>query len=87
MWYTCVGASITIIVALIVSLLTGPNKIEDLNPKLFAPFIQRLFFTNVKKAKTLPTELTLKSNDSVTCISIINVSDLRDDSVNKVIEK
>jgi hypothetical protein len=82
MWYTCVGAFITISVAVVVSLLTGPNKLEDLNPKLFAPFVQRLFFTKVKKSKVMPiTELALKSNDSVTCISIINVSDLRNDSV------
>lgn len=41
-WYTLVGALVTITVAVIVSLLTKPNKPSDLNPNLLAPFVRKI---------------------------------------------
>ncbi|XP_058447628.1 sodium-coupled monocarboxylate transporter 1-like [Malaya genurostris] len=42
LWYTMMGALITIVLAVIVSFLVGPNNPDELNPKLFAPFIERI---------------------------------------------
>ncbi|XP_055539155.1 sodium-coupled monocarboxylate transporter 1 isoform X1 [Wyeomyia smithii] len=42
LWYTAMGALITIIIAVIVSFLVGANKPDEMNPKLFSPFIERI---------------------------------------------
>lgn len=44
LWYTFVGAAITIIIAVIVSFLFGANKPKDMNPKLLAPFVRRMIW-------------------------------------------
>ncbi|KAF6214649.1 hypothetical protein GE061_009392 [Apolygus lucorum] len=38
-----VGITITVVIGLLVSYLTGPNRLEDLNPDLFSPVIHRFF--------------------------------------------
>jgi hypothetical protein len=90
MWYVFIGSSITIIVALVVSFLTGANKPENMNPKLFAPFVQKLILAKIERMKAKPTELGMMlNNESVKCISIISINpnDLREDCVNKKFEK
>jgi hypothetical protein len=41
MYYTLLGTFILIIVGIVVSLLTEPPDAQDLDPKLFAPFLQK----------------------------------------------
>jgi sodium-coupled monocarboxylate transporter 8/12 len=50
MWYTLVGTAICIVVSLITSYFTGPNRPADLNPNLLAPFVRKLI-----KAKATTT--------------------------------
>jgi hypothetical protein len=92
MWYVILGTSITMLVAIVVSFITGPNKPENMNPKLFAPFVQRWIEAKVEKLKAKPTELGMMMNNDVNvkCLSIVNIdtSDRRcswDD--NKMVEK
>lgn len=47
LWYTLLGALITIVVALIVSFATGANDPRKLNPNLLAPFVRRLIWRGV----------------------------------------
>uniref|UniRef100_A0A8D8A5C9 Sodium-coupled monocarboxylate transporter 1 n=1 Tax=Culex pipiens TaxID=7175 RepID=A0A8D8A5C9_CULPI len=42
LWYTLMGALITIVIAGIISFLLGPNNPDEMNPKLFAPFVERI---------------------------------------------
>lgn len=42
LWYTLIGCSICIVISLIVSYITGPNKPNELNPNLLAPFVRKL---------------------------------------------
>lgn len=44
LWYTLVGALVTIVVALVVSFLTKANKPKDMNPMLLAPFVRRMIW-------------------------------------------
>lgn len=46
MWYTLLGALITIIVAAIISIISGFNNPREMNPKLFAPFIRNVLRLN-----------------------------------------
>lgn len=51
-WYTLVGSTICIIVSLIASYITGPNKPCELNPKLLAPFVRKLIKPRSSEAAT-----------------------------------
>ncbi|XP_062555214.1 sodium-coupled monocarboxylate transporter 1 [Armigeres subalbatus] len=42
LWYTLMGALITIVIAVIISFLTGANNPDEMNSKLFSPFITRI---------------------------------------------
>ncbi|XP_029732697.1 sodium-coupled monocarboxylate transporter 1-like [Aedes albopictus] len=42
LWYTLMGALITIVIAVIVSFLVGPNKPDEMDSKLFSPFVARI---------------------------------------------
>ena len=42
LWYTFLGAFITIAIAMLVSFIVGPNNPDEMNPKLFSPFIERI---------------------------------------------
>lgn len=44
LWYTLVGALVTIIVAVITSFISGPNKPSQMNPMLLAPFVRKLIW-------------------------------------------
>lgn len=44
MWYTLIGASITITVSLIASFALGANKPKEMNPKLLTPFVRRIIW-------------------------------------------
>jgi hypothetical protein len=48
MYYTMLGSFILLVVGMIVSLLTKPTDPEDLNPYLFAPFLQK-YVTKLKE--------------------------------------
>lgn len=41
LWYTFFGAVITIVISLIVSYITGFNRVSDMDPKLLAPFMRK----------------------------------------------
>jgi hypothetical protein len=41
MYYTLLGSFILIVVGVTVSLLTKPTDPQDINPNLFAPFLQK----------------------------------------------
>lgn len=38
-YFTLVGISVTIAVAMVVSFLTGANRLEDADPELFSPVV------------------------------------------------
>lgn len=48
LWYTLLGALITIFISLIASFIVGANKPNKLNPQLFAPFVRRIIWPNMK---------------------------------------
>ncbi|XP_053661255.1 sodium-coupled monocarboxylate transporter 1 [Anopheles marshallii] len=52
LWYTTMGALITIVIAVIVSFIVGPNKPDEMNPNLFSPFIQRILIRRRIAART-----------------------------------
>lgn len=56
LWYTLVGASITIIISLIVSFLTTPNRPEDIDLKFLSPCIRKFIKPRVKQTATNETE-------------------------------
>uniref|UniRef100_A0A182K1U7 Sodium/solute symporter n=1 Tax=Anopheles christyi TaxID=43041 RepID=A0A182K1U7_9DIPT len=56
LWYTIMGALITIIIAVIVSFIVGANKPDEMNPNLFSPFIQRIL---VRRRIATHTQLEL----------------------------
>lgn len=51
LYYTMMGAVITMIVALVTSLLLGPNKPNEVDPKLLAPFVRRLISSSKQRHK------------------------------------
>lgn len=42
LWYTLVGATVSMIIALITSFIFQPLNPKDVNPELLAPFVKRL---------------------------------------------
>uniref|UniRef100_A0A182SGA4 Sodium/solute symporter n=1 Tax=Anopheles maculatus TaxID=74869 RepID=A0A182SGA4_9DIPT len=52
LWYTTMGALITIVIAVIVSFIVGPNKPDEMNPNLFSPVIQRVLIRRRIAART-----------------------------------
>lgn len=44
MWYSAIGCSTVVIVGLIVSFITGPKQGCDMDPRLFSPFFETIFF-------------------------------------------
>jgi solute carrier family 5 (sodium-coupled monocarboxylate transporter), member 8/12 len=42
LWYTLVGSAVCIVVSLIASYATGPNRPSEMNPNLLAPFVRKL---------------------------------------------
>lgn len=56
LWYTLVGAFITIIISLIVSFITKPNRPEDIDLKFLSPCIRKFIKPRVKQTATNDTE-------------------------------
>lgn len=56
LWYTLVGASITIIISFIVSFLTIPNRPEDIDLKYLSPCIRKFIKPRVKQTATNDTQ-------------------------------
>ncbi|KAM8705666.1 hypothetical protein ACLKA7_010036 [Drosophila subpalustris] len=50
MWYTCLGSLITIIVALLSSLVFGTNDPNSIDPTLLTPCIRKFFRFNARKS-------------------------------------
>lgn len=51
LWYTLLGAMITIIVSLIASFIIGANDPRKINQKLLAPFVRKLLTRNMKNVQ------------------------------------
>lgn len=56
LWYTLLGATITITVSLIISLLSGFNDPRKMDPKLFAPCIRSWLKLEMKREEPIGTE-------------------------------
>lgn len=57
MWYTLLGAIITITIAFIFTFITGANNPRRIEPKLLSPFVRRILGTDaIKREEPLGTE-------------------------------
>lgn len=56
LWYTLLGALITIAVSIIVSAISGFNDPRKMDPKLFAPCVRRYLNLELKREEPLGTE-------------------------------
>lgn len=65
LWYTLVGALITIAVATIVSFITGFNNPREMDAKLFAPCIRKLLRLNDKRVEPVGIESDIKHSSCV----------------------
>lgn len=73
LWYTLVGAAVTIVVALIVSFISGANKPKDMNPKLLAPFVRRMIWgsdINAQQRRAVNTKPKSKSLEAPACLEM-----------------
>ncbi|XP_034485100.1 sodium-coupled monocarboxylate transporter 1 [Drosophila innubila] len=62
MWYTCLGASVTIIVALLSTFLFGTNDPNSIDPTLITPSIRKFFrFNSQKSTDTYNADIYLKN--------------------------
>lgn len=71
MWYTLVGALITITIATIVSFLSGFNNPRKMDAKLFAPCIRKLLRLNDKREEPVGIESDAK-HDSCIDLKVIS---------------
>lgn len=55
LYLTVIGFITMAVVSLVVTLITGPNDISQMNPDLFSPVVQFLF---PKKERNLPEDVT-----------------------------
>lgn len=88
LYYTFLGFAITIVISIIVSCILGPNKPNELDPKLLAPFVRKMIGENNFKDKSLiKNQLRLEpvgtEDNPVFCSTI----DLKKLSENDVIKK
>lgn len=56
LWYTLLGATITIIVSVVVSAISGFNDPQEMDPRLFAPCVRRYLKLNGKREEPIGTE-------------------------------
>lgn len=74
LWYTLLGALITITTALAASYIFGPNKPSELDPNLLAPFVRKLIgrsnFKSEKRLEPVGTEQT------TTCGSTLDLKEI-----------
>lgn len=73
MWYTLLGALLTITVSTIASFLIGPNDPYKIDPKLLAPFVRRILRKDSKRVEPVGTE-----ND-IRFASIVNLKTVSTD--------
>jgi solute carrier family 5 (sodium-coupled monocarboxylate transporter), member 8/12 len=52
LWYTLVGSAVCIVVSLIASYATGPNRPSEMNPNLLALFVRKLIKPRSSEAAT-----------------------------------
>lgn len=64
-WYTLLGALITIVVSAIVTYVTGANDLQKVDPKLLAPLARRFLRTDEKREDPLGTEDDIRYADFV----------------------
>lgn len=72
LWYTLLGAIITITVSLIVSTVSGFNDPREMDPKLFAPCIRKLLKLEMKREEPLGTEDDIRYASCVDLKEIAN---------------
>lgn len=63
LYYTMVGALITITVALIVSFCMGFNGINRVDPKLLSPFVRRWLERRKTKKAVVPSTTDVKATN------------------------
>lgn len=73
LWYTTLGALVTILVSVIASFLMGANKIDNMNPKLFSPFLRKLLWKNSEIGKR---EEPVGTEDDVRFASALDLKEL-----------
>ncbi|XP_055857001.1 sodium-coupled monocarboxylate transporter 1 [Episyrphus balteatus] len=66
LYYTMLGAVITMMVAIATSFLLGPNKPSEVDPKLLAPFVRRLIGCTRKNQNVIETGKAPLSGDKFT---------------------
>lgn len=71
LWYTLLGAIITITVSLIVSAIKGFNDPRKMDPKLFAPFIRSLLKLEMKREEPVGTEDDIRY---ASCVDLKEIS-------------
>lgn len=75
LWYTFIGAMVTIIVSLIASFLMGANDPQNMDPKLFAPFVRRIL--ERKKLRLMDVKLNnLGTEDDIRFASSLDVKNV-----------
>uniref|UniRef100_A0A0K8T9M5 Sodium-coupled monocarboxylate transporter 2 n=2 Tax=Lygus hesperus TaxID=30085 RepID=A0A0K8T9M5_LYGHE len=55
------GTIISVVIGLIVSYLTGPNRLEDVNPDLVSPVIHRFLPKYRKEYMPVPLEMAIRT--------------------------
>lgn len=60
MWYTCFGAVVTILIALILTPVFGHNRAKDIDPSLITPYIRnRIKYDEEKDAEKVVSKFYL----------------------------
>ncbi|XP_067005476.2 sodium-coupled monocarboxylate transporter 1 [Anabrus simplex] len=78
LWYACLGCSVTLVVALVVSFITGANDISTMDYRLLSPVIRR--FLPEQKQQTISTDLILASGYKTVELHVIPKSVNGEDS-------
>ncbi|XP_067005526.2 sodium-coupled monocarboxylate transporter 1 [Anabrus simplex] len=78
LWYACLGCSVTLLVALVVSFMTGANDISTMDYRLLSPVIRR--FLPQQKQQTISTDVILASGYKTVELHVIPKSVNGDDS-------
>jgi hypothetical protein len=56
MYYTFIGMAVVFVVGVIVSLLTEPPNLQEMNPALFTPLVRAYVERKIRKRNTTETE-------------------------------
>ncbi|XP_037935226.1 sodium-coupled monocarboxylate transporter 1-like isoform X1 [Teleopsis dalmanni] len=63
LFYTMLGAILTIVIAIVISFISGPNKLTDIDTSLLSPFLQR-WIENYKSKKVTASSDTTKNGNN-----------------------